>query len=133
MRRFLPILTALLVAAPAMAGRPMQIVDLFKVKRVADPQVSSKGDVAYQVGTVDMAANRAVPKLWLKRKGEAAAAPLDLGPGGQSRPRFSPDGSKLAYASGGQVWILDLTSGATRQATKLPGGADGHLWSPDDK
>ncbi len=131
MRLFVPALT-LLLEAPLAAGRPMQIDDLFRVKRVADPQVSSRGDIAYQVGTVDMAANRAIPKLWLKRKG-AAAAQLDLGAGGQSRPRFSPDGSKLAYAQGGQVWILDLAGGARRQATKLPGGADGHLWSPDGK
>ena len=66
MRLHVPALT-LLLAAPLAAGRPMQVDDLFKVKRVADPQVSSKGDLAYQVGTVDMAANRAIPKIWLKR------------------------------------------------------------------
>jgi dipeptidyl aminopeptidase/acylaminoacyl peptidase len=132
MRLHVPALTFLLVA-PLAAGRPLQVDDMFKVKRVADPQVSAKGDLAYQVGTVDMAANRAIPKIWLKRSGETAAKELDLGPGGQSRPRFSPDGSKLAYASGGQVWIVDLGTMERRQLTKLPGGADGHLWSPDGK
>jgi dipeptidyl aminopeptidase/acylaminoacyl peptidase len=132
MRILQPTLTLLLAAAPAIAGRPLRIDDMFRVQRVADPQVSALGDIAYQVGSVDMAANRVVTKLWLQRKG-GGAIQLDLGAGGQSRPRFSPDGAKLAYASGGQVWILDLVSGQKRQATQLPGGASGHCWSPDGK
>lgn len=114
------------------AGRPLQVDDLFKVKRVGDPQVSSRSDLAYQVGTVDFAANKTVNRIWLKAAG-GEAKELDLGGGSQSRPRFSPDGKRLAYQSGGQIWIVDLATQEKRQLTKLSGSAEGQLWSPDGK
>jgi dipeptidyl aminopeptidase/acylaminoacyl peptidase len=126
--------TALLFMASLalLASRPMQVDDLFKVKRVADPQVSATGGLAYQVGTVDFAANKMITRIWLKSLG-GTAKELDLGSGNQSRPRFSPDGKRLAYQSGSQVWILDLSSKQKRQLTKLSGGAGGQTWSPDGK
>jgi dipeptidyl aminopeptidase/acylaminoacyl peptidase len=126
--------TALLfVASVALfASRPMQVDDLFKVKRVTDPQLAATGALAYQVGTVDFAANKMVTRIWFKSVG-GAAKELDLGSGSQSRPRFSPDGKRLAYQSGGQVWILDLGSRQKRQLTKLSGDAGGQIWSPDGK
>jgi len=124
----------LLLAAglPLLAARPLQVDDLFKVKRVTDPQLSTAGALAYQVGTVDVAANKSTTHIWFKPTGGEAKA-LDLGPGSQSRPRFSPDGKKLAYQSGGQVWIVDLGTKEKRQLTKLSGGAEGQVWSPDGK
>ncbi|MBK9797297.1 MAG: S9 family peptidase [Holophagaceae bacterium] len=126
--------TALLFLASLalLASRPLQIDDLFRVKRVTDPQLAASGALAYQVGTVDFAANKTVNRLWLKT-GSGAAKELDLGGGSQSRPRLSPDGKKLAYQAGGQVWIVDLGTKEKRQLTKLSGGASGHTWSPDGK
>ncbi|WLT31851.1 S9 family peptidase [Geothrix sp. PMB-07] len=135
MRRAAPLLVgfSLLAAASSLqASRPLQVDDLFKVKRVGDPQISSQADLAYQVGTVDFAANKTVNRIWLKATtGEAKE--LDLGSGSQSRPRFSPDGKRLAYQSGGQIWIVDLSTKEKRQLTKLSGSAEGQLWSPDGK
>ena len=106
--------------------------DLFKVKRVTDPQLSATGALAYQVGTVDFQANKSTTHVWYEPAGGEAKA-LDLGSGSQSRPRFSPDGKKLAYQSGGQVWIVDLGTKEKHQLTKLSGGAEGQVWSPDGK
>ena len=96
--------TALFFAASValLASRPMQVDDLFKVKRVTDPQIAATGALAYQVGTVDFAANKMITRIWFKPLGSAAKE-LDLGSGSQSRPRFSPDGRRLAYQSGGQA------------------------------
>jgi dipeptidyl aminopeptidase/acylaminoacyl peptidase len=126
--------TALFFAASValLASRPMQVDDLFKVKRVTDPQISATGALAYQVGTVDFAANKMITRIWFKPLGSAAKE-LDLGRGSQSRPRFSPDGKRLAYQSGGQVWIVDLGSRQKRQLTKLSNDAGGQTWSPDGR
>src|SRR5512133_324136 len=116
-------LQLLLLAAglPLLASRPLQVDDLFKVKRVTDPQLSATGALAYQVGTVDFQANKSTTHIWYEpTDGEPTA--LDLGSGSQSRPRFSPDGKKLAYQSGGQVWIVDLGTKEKHQLTKLSGG-----------
>ena len=126
--------TALLFLASValLASRPLSVDDLFKVKRVGDPQLSASGTLAYQVGSVDFAANKTVNHLWVGPSA-AAAHELDLGPGSQTRPRFSPDAKHLAYQAGGQVWILDLSTKEKRQLTKLSGGASGQTWSPDGK
>ncbi len=126
--------TALLFTASMalLASRPLQVDDLFKVKKVADPQLSVAGALAYQVGTVDFGANRTVTRIWFQAPG-AKAQELDLGSGSQSRPRFSPDGTRLAYQADDQVWVVDLASKARRQVTKLSGGAAGQVWSPDGK
>ncbi len=114
------------------AARPLQIEDVFKARRIADPQLSAAGDLAYQVGTVDMAANRTVTRIWFRPSG-GEPRELDLGEGSQTRPRFSPDGKRLAYQTGGQVWTVDLTSRERRQLTRLSGGGEGQVWSPDGK
>jgi dipeptidyl aminopeptidase/acylaminoacyl peptidase len=126
--------TALLFLASLalVAARPLSVDDLFKVRRVADPQLSVSGALAYQVGTVDVPANKTVYHIWFNsHRGEARQ--LDLGTGSQTRPRFSPDGRRLAYLSGGQVWTVDLSTQVKRQLTRLSGGASGHSWSPDGR
>lgn len=128
----LRILALGLVSLGLMAQRPLQVEDLFRVKRVADPQISVKGDRAWQVGTVDLSGNRVSTKIWIQKSGQEARE-LDLGEGSQSRPRFSPEGARLAYQSQGQVWILDLGSGERRQITGLSGESQGQIWSPDGK
>ena len=50
----------------------------------------------------------------------------------ESSPQFSPDGKKLAYLRGGQLFTQDLTNGQLLQ----PADADGiasYKWSPDGK
>ncbi len=126
--------TALFLTASValLASRPLQVDDLFKVKRVADPQISAAGALAYQMGTVDFTANKIVTHIWF-RAAHGTTKILDLGSGSQSHPRFSPDGKRLAYLSGGQVWIVDLGSKEKRQLTKLSGDAGGQTWSPDGR
>ena len=125
-------LLLLAAALPLLASRPLQVDDLFKVKRVTDPQLSTTGALAYQVGTVDFAGNKTLTRIWFKAPG-GEAKELELGAGSQSRPRLSPDGQRLAYQSGGQVWIVDLGTKEKRQLTKLSGGASAQSWSPDGK
>lgn len=126
----IPALVFSLAAMSLCAARPFTTEDHFKIQRVASPEVSAKGDIAYQVSLHDPKANTIQTKIWIKKQGGKAEA-LDLGQGSQSRPRFSPDGTKLAYQSGGQIWVLDLASKAKKQITKLSGGAGGQVWSPD--
>jgi len=126
----IPTLAFGLVAASLLASRPLQVDDLFKVKRVADPQVSAQGDVAYQIATPDPVANTITTKIWFKASGQAPRE-LDLGAGSQTRPRFSPDGKRLAFEAQDQIWVLDLATQKRTQVTQLSGGAEGEIWSPD--
>ena len=48
----------------------------------------------------------------------------------ESSPRFSPDGTKLAYSRGGDIFVQDLTTGAVVQAAE---GGGAFQFSPDGK
>ena len=48
----------------------------------------------------------------------------------QIAPSWSPDGSRIAYVSGGNVWVMDVASRGTTQLTSI-GGAQGVSWSGD--
>jgi Tol biopolymer transport system component len=51
--------------------------------------------------------------------------------GGYSRPRWSPDGTKLAFLKGGQLWTMKSDGTAKRRLTTR--AAAGASWSPDSK
>ena len=61
------ILCAMVPTAVAAEKRPMTLDDLYKFKRVADPQISPDGKlVVYPVGTItDVSANKSQSNLWL--------------------------------------------------------------------
>src|SRR5207253_7159902 len=48
-------------------------------------------------------------------------------------PRWSPDGKRIAYTTGGQVWTMDADGSHRDQVTKISTDAGGPLWSPDGK
>ena len=60
------IITVLSLQLQAQTKRPLQLEDMFNIKRVSDPQLSPDGKtVAYVVGVVDKAANRTNTEIWL--------------------------------------------------------------------
>jgi Tol biopolymer transport system component len=51
--------------------------------------------------------------------------------GGYSRPRWSPDGTKLAYLRSGQLWTMKANGTAKRRLSTR--AAAGPSWSPDGR
>ena len=113
------------------ARRPLTFQDFAAVKAVSDPQISPSGEsVLYSVRTVDIDANRRTGRTYVSAftGGPARAFPDDKTPAAEAR--WSPDGRRVAYVSGGQLWIADADGGNRKQLTKLTGGATGPVWSP---
>src|SRR5262245_33416837 len=93
-------LCLLVAAAPvaAQAKRPMKVDDLFKFKRVADPQVSPDGKtVAYVVTTVDLPGNKTSSTLWLAPTNNGPPRSLTNTTKKDRHPRWSPDGKRLLF------------------------------------
>ncbi len=137
-RTFLALLAAFLFIAPATAQkRPMEIADLFRFKRVADPQISPDGKhVVYQVTTVNLDENKSSTNLWLAATdGKTPPKQLTTTSKSDRHPRWSPDGKRILFESnrGGesQLWAIDLDGGEARQLTNLNTGAWNGIWSPD--
>ncbi len=118
--------------------RAMQIEDLYRFQRVADPQISPQGDwVVYQVSTVDLSANKTATSLWLAAvDGKTPPRQLTNSQGKSDRhPRWSPDGKKILFESSrsgsSQLWVIDIDGGEARQLTTLSTGASTGIWSLD--
>jgi dipeptidyl aminopeptidase/acylaminoacyl peptidase len=133
-------LLAIALAIPAVAQttkRPMTFEDLEAMKRVSDPQISPSGRwVMFSVMDVDLARNAKVNHLWLlPADGSAKETQLTFG-AGESTGRFSPDGTRFVYVSGGQLYLAAWDDargkmGPAVELTHIVTEADGPLWSPD--
>ncbi len=134
------LLCLFVLAAPAATQekkRPIKIEDLFRFKRVADPQISPDGAlVAYQVTTVNLEKNNSTTSLWLAATdGKTPPRQLTNSPKSDRHPRWSPDGKRILFESTrsgeSQLWVIDLGGGEARQLTHISSGASNGTWSRD--
>ncbi|HEY8832907.1 MAG TPA: hypothetical protein VIM21_10385 [Gemmatimonadaceae bacterium] len=136
-------LLAVNLPAQGRVQRPMTFDDFAAVRNVGDPQISPNGAwVLYSVRTTDVNANKRTTVTILAPAGgvtikesAAAGAGLRAGqfPNGStqaSEARWSPDGRRVAYISGGQLWIVDANGANARQISNVNAGASGPVWSP---
>ncbi|MGA2846797.1 MAG: S9 family peptidase, partial [Candidatus Acidiferrales bacterium] len=118
--------------------RAITFQDLISMHRLSEPQISPDGKwIAYAVSTPDLEANKSVRNIWIVSTSGGQPRQLTRG-GTDARPRWSPDGKKLAFLSARvesipQVYWMNLQGGETNRVTSLSTGADNELWSPDGK
>jgi dipeptidyl aminopeptidase/acylaminoacyl peptidase len=132
-----------LVSSPvfSQAKRPVRVDDLFRLRSVRDARISPDGQwVAFVVGTLDSAKDRGTSDLYMVSWDGSRTVQLTFTPGGESSPRWSPDGRYLSFVAsrgesrtGGQIWLLDRMGGEAQKLTDLKGGVSDYEWSPDGK
>lgn len=133
------VMLAVDLSAQGRVQRPMTFDDFVAVKSVGDPQISPDGRwVLYSVRTTDVGANKRSTVTLLAAVEAQTSAPGASIKAGQfpngavpaSEARWSPDGRRVAYVTGGQLWIADANGTNARQLSTVNGGAGGIVWSP---
>lgn len=119
--------------------RYLTIEDLFKLKRVSNPQISPEGDwLAYTVSETDLEKDKSETRIWMMPTAGGEAIPMTGKGLSAGSPRWSPDGKYLSFSASrnegkSQVWVLDRRGGEARQLTDIKQGISNFAWSPDGK
>ncbi len=141
MRRTLVVAWAfvLLLSGPVWAGkRAFTIEDLYRIKNVADPQISPDGkQIAFVVTEYNLREGKSNSDLWLMNADGTHLRQLTHSEAADWHPRWSPDGKTILFLStrkdGAQIWLLPVEGGEPRQLTKMSTGVSDPVWSPDGK
>ena len=128
-----------LSAQDADAGpRPMTIVDLIEVPSLADGRISPDGDrLLFVRRDADWEANGTVAHIWRVDADGDNLIQLTSGENGETSPRWSPDGSRIAFlARRGddehtQIHLLHTMGGEANALTAHPTAVSSITWAPD--
>jgi dipeptidyl aminopeptidase/acylaminoacyl peptidase len=119
-----------------MAG--MQPEDVYELAWVSEPRLSPDGTtVAFVVNRVDARANAYRSAIFVAPvDGSAPARNVTSGERADAAPRWSPDGSRIAFVSNRagdkkQLYVLPLAGGEPLRLTDLPEDVRGPAWSPN--
>jgi dipeptidyl aminopeptidase/acylaminoacyl peptidase len=120
-----------LLNAQGIPRRAITFEDFASVRAVADPQLSPDGrTVLYTVRVTDVNANRRIARTFAVPATGGAAREFPAADANATEARWSPDGRRVAYIAGGQLWVADADGGNRKQLTTLNGGATGAVWAP---
>ncbi|HSG09832.1 MAG TPA: S9 family peptidase [Longimicrobiales bacterium] len=141
-RRTLVLACALFLSAATLtaqdAPRAMTVVDLIDLPSLGDPRISPDGSqVLFTRSETDWAGNRSLGHIWRIDADGTDEIQLTRGEDGESSPRWSPDGSRIAFLAERsedaprQIYILRNLGGEAEALTEHATSVMQIQWSPD--
>ncbi|MFN2744126.1 MULTISPECIES: S9 family peptidase [Bacillus] len=112
--------------------------DLIKLASITDPQYSPDGrKIAYVQTSVNEEQDSYDAQIMVYDVEKRKTAQWTFGKGRNQHPRWSPDGSMLAFTSNrdetAQVYIIHTAGGEAKKVTDIPYDITEPEWSPDGK
>jgi dipeptidyl aminopeptidase/acylaminoacyl peptidase len=113
---------------------------MWSLVRLGDTDISPDGRLAVVTVTqFDVKENKGSTDLWLFSTDGRASRRLTSDKASDSSPRFSPDGSLIAFVSKrgddeqGQIYVIPVDGGEAQRLTDVPTGANAPKWFPDGR
>ena len=118
--------------------RPLEIDDLFRIRRVSDPQLSPDGKwIAFVITDVNKENNSFSRDIYIISSQGGELRRLTTHPANDVHPRWSPNGKTIAFESDrtgeSQIWLINIDGGEAKQLTDVATGASNPVWSPIGK
>ena len=113
-------------------------MDLFELEYASDPQISPDGRyIVYVRRASDVMTDQRYSNLWIISFDGKEHRPLTTGISRDSSPRWSPDGTRIAYISdregSPQIYVRWMDTGQTARITNVPFPPEGIAWSPNGR
>src|SRR5512145_2458632 len=118
--------------------RAMTPQDITRIRFISDPQLSPDGRrVAFVVTTLSEDQDEYLSNIWVVGTAGGDPRRFTTGPKRDTAPRWSPDGSRLAFVSErvpkqkAQLYVMPADGGEPTRLTDLRHGVSHPAWSPD--
>ncbi len=112
----------------------VQPMDVFKLEWASSPAISPDGKkIIFARSGLDVMKDARRSALWIMDRSGDNLEPLSSGDRNENAPQFSPDGKRVAFKSGGQIFIRFLNSGRVLQLTSETQSVDQFAFAPDGK
>jgi len=118
--------------------RPIGFVEALSLPSIQDPQLSPDGtQVLFVMDGADWKANRRIGHIYRIKGDGSDQVQLTFGERGEGSPRWSPDGSQVAFVARrdgddeSQIYLLHAGGGEARRLTSQGGAVSSVKWSRD--
>lgn len=112
--------------------------DLYDFQQITDLEISPDGmHIVYSLQRVDKKTEKKYTNLWIVPTGKGKPRQFTFGDHSDSHPRWSPDGSQIAFLSNRhnekdtQIYVIPFGGGEACKVTDLKGYIGTFEWSPD--
>lgn len=135
------LLTLLLTCAvnlQAQVSNQLEMLDIFNLEYISDPQISPDGQkIIYVRNFKDIMTDKNLSNLWSANFDGTQNRPLTTGEQNDRSPRWSHDGKKIVYTSNksgkSEIYLRWMDSGEEMVLVNSEKSPSSITWSPDDK